>query len=74
MKGRGRPLSSHAVMVKLIAHTTTQPGLTITAVLDTGPSPLGSKVTEQERDQVHVKQAQCHGEWNYPLMPTKAAQ
>jgi hypothetical protein len=74
MNWRGRPLISHEVMVNLIANTTTQQGLTIKAALDTGHYPTGIKVTDQDLDQVHLKKAKFHGEWNYTIMPIKAAQ
>ena len=73
MNWRGRPLISHEVIVNLIANTTTQQGLTIKAALDTGRYPTGIKVTDHEFDQVHLKKAKFHGEWNYTIMPTKAA-
>lgn len=73
MNWRGRPLISHEVIVNLIANTTTQQGLTIKAALDTGRYPTGIKVTDHELDQVHLKKAKFHGEWNYTIMPTKAA-
>lgn len=73
MNWRGRPLISHEVIVNLIANTTTQQGLTIKAALDTGRYPTGLKVTERELDQGHLKKAKFHGEWNYTIMPTKAA-
>ena len=73
MNWRGRPLISHEVIVNLIANTTTQQGLTIKAALDPGRYPTGIKVTAQELYQVHLKKAKFHGEWNYTIMPTKAA-
>jgi hypothetical protein len=73
MHWRGRPLISHEVIVHLIANTTTQQGLTIKAALDMGRYPIGIKVTDHALDQVHLKKAKCHGEWNYTIMPTKAA-
>ena len=72
MHWRGCPLISHEVVVNLIANTTTQQGLTIKAALDTGRYPTGIKVTDQELDQVKLKKAKFHGEWNYTIMPTKA--
>jgi hypothetical protein len=73
MNWRGCPLISHEVIVNLIANTTTQQGLTINAALDTGRYPTGIKVTDHELDQVHLKKAKFHGEWNYTIMPGKAA-
>jgi len=72
MNWRGCPLISHEVIVNLIANTTTQQGLTIKAALDTGRYPTGIKVTDQELDQVNLKKAKFHGEWNYTIRPTKA--
>jgi hypothetical protein len=46
---RGRPLLSRAVVVNLIAHTTTCKGLHIKASLDTQSYPLGIKVTKSVR-------------------------
>jgi len=69
MKWRGRPLISHEVIVNLIANTTTQQGLTITAALDTGRYPIGIKVTDQEFEKVKLKPSKFHGEWNYTIMP-----
>jgi hypothetical protein len=69
MNWRGRPLISHEVIVNLIANTTTQPGLTIQAALDTGRYPIGIKVTDQEFEKVKLKPSKFHGEWNYTIMP-----
>ena len=69
MNWRGRPLISHEVIVNLIANTTTQQGLTMKATLDTGRYPIGIKVTDQEFEQVKLKQSKFHGEWNYTIMP-----
>ena len=69
MNWRGRPLISHEVIVNLIAHTTTQQGLTIKAALDTGRYPIGIKVTDQEFEKVKLKPSKFHGEWNYTIMP-----
>ena len=69
MNWRGRPLISHEVIVNLIANTSTQQGLTIKAALDTGRYPIGIKVPDQEFEQVKLKPAKFHGEWNYTIMP-----
>ena len=41
MNWRGRPLTSHEVIVQTIAATTTRTGLNVTAELDTGHLPQG---------------------------------
>ena len=70
---RGKPLTSHEVIVNLIAHTTTQTGLTIRAALDTHCYPTGIKVTDQELENVKLRKADFHGEWNYTILPTSLA-
>jgi Rhodopirellula transposase DDE domain len=67
---RGKPLTSHEVIVNLIANTTTQTGLTIHGELDTHQYPTGLKVTDQELETVRLQKADFHGEWNYTILPT----
>ena len=55
MNWRGKPLTSHEVIVNLIANTTTQTGLTIHAELDTHQYPTGIKVTDQELETVRLQ-------------------
>lgn len=68
---RGRPLLTHQVAVNLIAHTTTQKGLTVRARLDTKHYPTGIRVSDEELDKVTLKKAKFHGEWNYTIVPQK---
>jgi hypothetical protein len=68
---RGRPLLSHAVVVNLIAHTTTKQGLHIEASLDTDSYPLGIKVSDAELNSVHITPDRFHGEWNYTIAPSE---
>ena len=70
MNWRGKPLTSHEVIVHLIANTTTQTGLTIRAELDGRQYPTGIKITDQELEKVQLQQADFHGEWNYTILPT----
>ena len=44
MNWRGRPLTSHDVIVNTIAATTTSAGLSVHAELDTGTYPSGIKI------------------------------
>ena len=73
MNWRGRPLTSHEVVVQTIAATTTRTGLTITAELDTASYPKGIKISDRQitdLEQTHVlTRHQFHGEWNYTLSP-----
>ncbi|TVZ07369.1 ISAzo13 family transposase [Trebonia kvetii] len=50
MNWRGRPLTSHEVVVESIAATTTRTGLTVHAELDPGSYPTGVKVSDAEMD------------------------
>ena len=48
MNWRGRPLTSHDVIVKTIAATTTRTGLSVHAELDTGTYPTGVKIPDAQ--------------------------
>ena len=69
MNWRGQPLTSHAVLVHLMAKTTTAKGVKIHAALDTGCYPTGITVTDHELQDVALEPAVLHGEWNYTLTP-----
>jgi Rhodopirellula transposase DDE domain len=47
MNWRGRPLTSHEVIVSLIAGTRTTTGLTVQAALDQGEYPKGIKIADK---------------------------
>jgi transposase len=66
---RGKPLISHAVIVNLIAATTTKTGLTVQCELDTQAYPAGIVVTDAELAQVNLQRNDFHGEWNYTISP-----
>ncbi len=74
MNWRGRPLTSHEVIVELIAATTTRTGLTVRAELDEGTYPKGVKVTDDELAALPIVRHDFHGEWNYTLYPSGALQ
>jgi transposase len=67
---RGRPLTTHAAVVSLIAATTTKSGLTINAALDQREYEKGVKVSDEELERVRLVPAAFHGEWNYTILPT----
>ena len=69
MNWRGRPLTSHEVIVRVIADTRTATGLRVQAELDANPYPKGIKVTDEELAAVKVRRAKFHGEWNYTIRP-----
>ena len=66
---RGRPLTSHEVVVNTIAATTTRTGLTVHAELDTGTYPLGVKISDEQMTALPLHPHDWHGEWNYTLDP-----
>jgi hypothetical protein len=66
---RGKPLVSYAVILSLIAATTTTTGLTVESVLDTQTYPAGIKVTDEEMATIHLEREAFHGEWNDTISP-----
>ena len=66
---RGRPLTSHEVVVQLIAATTTRTGLTVRAELDEGCYPTGIKTTDAQLAAVPLTGHRFHPEWNYTIGP-----
>ena len=71
---RGRPLTSHQVVVELIGATTTRTGLTVHAEADTKAYPRGIKVSDGEMAAIgpRMKGHTFHGEWNYTIVPPSA--
>ena len=67
---RGRPLTSHEVVVNLIGDTTNNGGLTVQAHRDTGSYPLGIKLTKAEVEALPMTRHEFHGDWNYTVHPT----
>ncbi|MGI5133354.1 ISAzo13 family transposase [Streptomyces sp. CA-106110] len=72
MNWRGRPLTSHDVIVNTIAATTTGTGLRVEAALDTNTYDTGIKVTDAEIDALAMSRHRFHGDWNYTLHPADA--
>jgi hypothetical protein len=72
MNWRGRPLTSHEVIVQTIAATTTRTGLTVKAELDTGLYPTGVKVSDQQMAALPITRHHFHHDWNYTLHPHPA--
>jgi transposase len=70
---RGKPLVSHAVIVKLIAATRTETGLKVKARLDTNSYREGIKVSKADLDDVKLRPDSFHGDWNYTISPRTAA-
>ena len=69
---RGRPLTSHDVVVNTIGAVTTATGLTVTAVLDTSTYPTGTKISDaqmKDLEQRALTRHRFHGDWNYAFPP-----
>lgn len=68
---QGEPLVSYEVILGFIGKTTTDTGLKVRAVLDTGTYELHKKPTEEQMQQVRLRRHKCHPEWNYTLEPDR---
>jgi len=71
---RGRPLTSHDVIVNLIANTTTTKGLKVRCQLDRSTYPTGIKVSDAELKRVHIQGEDFHSDWNYLILPSQAGE
>jgi DDE family transposase/transposase IS4-like protein len=69
---RGRPLTSHDVIINTIGAVTTTAGLTVTAVLDGTPYPAGVQVSDEQMTDLETRaltRHAFHGDWNYTFPP-----
>jgi hypothetical protein len=69
---RGRPPTSHDVIVNTIGAVTTSTGLAVTAVLDPGRYPAGTRISGEQINQIEdraLTRHRFHGEWNYTFGP-----
>jgi transposase len=69
MNWRGRPLTSHEVIINTIAATTTRTGLRVRAELDTSHYPTGEAISDADMAALAITRHPWHGEWNYTLHP-----
>jgi hypothetical protein len=69
MNWRGRPLTSHDVIVQSIAATTTRTGLRVHAALDTGDYDTGVQISDAQIAALPITRHRFHGDWNYTLRP-----
>jgi hypothetical protein len=72
MNWRGRPLTSHEVIVQTIAATTTSAGLRVHAELDTDRYPTGTTISDHDMTHLPITRHDFHGDWNYTLHPSPA--
>lgn len=61
--------TNHEVIVNLIVNTTTRKGLKIVAELDHNRYPAGIKVSKKQLQEVNLRRAEFHGDWNYAILP-----
>jgi Rhodopirellula transposase DDE domain len=73
MNWRGRPLTSHQVIVNSIAATTTRAGLRVHAELDPGSYPARIKISRAQMAGLPLRLHDWHGDWNYTLHPEPPA-
>jgi transposase len=69
MNWRGRPLTSHEVVVNTIASTRTRTGLRVEAELDTGAYPTGVAISKAQLAALPIQRHDIHGAWNYTIHP-----
>ncbi len=71
MNWRGRPLTSHEVIVQTIAATTTRTGLRVHAELDTNSYPTGLTIPDSTMKALSesgtLTRHEWHPDWNYTL-------
>ncbi|WP_280410439.1 ISAzo13 family transposase [Nocardia asiatica] len=70
MNWRGRPLTSHEVVVNSIAATRTRSGLRVHAELDTGTYPTGISISREQARSLPITPHPQRGTWNYTIAPT----
>jgi transposase len=73
---RGRPLTSHDVIINTISAVTTRTGLRVTAVLDENRYPTGTTTSDEQMRDIEdraLTRHRFHGEWNYTLLPVLRA-
>ena len=69
MNWRGRPLTSHEVVVSTIAATTTGTGLTVHAEPGPGRYETGAKISDAQLAALPLTRHDWHPDWNYTLRP-----
>ncbi|MFF0141330.1 ISAzo13 family transposase [Streptomyces sp. NPDC005227] len=74
MNWRGRPLTSHEVILNSIAATTTRTGLTVQAELDPTTYETGVRIGDRQMEALPLHRHEWHGDWNYTLQPEAYAQ
>jgi transposase len=68
---RGKPLDSHATILKLIASTKTKAGLKVYCELDEHEYEKGREITKEQMAELNIKRHEFHGDWNYTIRPRR---
>jgi hypothetical protein len=71
---RGRPLTSHEVVVELIAATSSKTGLRVHAERDHGVYPTNVQISDADMAAIGLLPHDFHGDWNYTFDPTLTVQ
>lgn len=71
MNWRGKPLTSHEVIVNLIGSTKTRTGLKVKAELDKNSYPTKLKVSDEEMKRLNLKPHTFQEKWNYTISKQK---
>ena len=69
MNWRGKPLTSLATVVSLIASTTTEQGLRVRSEIDETHYPKGVSITDAQMAKINLQPHTFHGDWNYTIRP-----
>ena len=72
MNWRGRPLTSHEVVVALIGATTSRTGLRVRAESAPNTYPPKVKVSDAEMATLALTRHAFHDDWNYTFQPHPA--
>ena len=67
---QGIPLVSIAIILSLIGTTTTETGLSVTAVLDDGEYATGIEVSKADYNAINLVRDEFRGDWNYRITPS----
>ena len=68
---RGKPLTSLATIVSLIAATTTKTGLRIDCVIDKNVYLTGIKISDEEFEKINIIFNEFRGDLNYTICPMR---
>jgi transposase len=69
---RAKPLTSLEVVLDFISATTTDEGLTVSAVKDSHLYPTGIQVSDEEMAALNLVRDPFHPDWNYMIKPQLA--